>query len=247
VILNDLLNHVLAALTASLATPSGRLALVAAGVATALIVAGSLVKTMVPLRWLTVGSNVGFLCYGILHPSLPMLLLQALLLPINLYRAIEMMGLQRRVRAASAKRDMSGLWLRPYMKRRRMAAGEVLFRKGDPASQLYMLASGRIELVEIGTMLEPGRIFGEIAFFSPDQRRTLTARCLEPCELLTIEEATVHQLYFQSPEFGFEMINLLAGRLMADVERLRRTVDTLSAAAAPAVASSDAAPGGAAR
>jgi CRP-like cAMP-binding protein len=125
---------------------------------------------------------------------------------------------------------MSGLWLRPYMKRRKLAAGAVLFRKGDRADFLYMLASGRIELVEIGVVLEPGRVFGEISFFSPDQQRTLTARCIEPCQLLSIDGNTVRELFFQNPGFGFQVIGLVAGRLGADIRRLE---SALAAAGKP--------------
>ena len=88
----------------------------------------------------------------------------------------------------------------------------MLFRKGDVADHLYMLASGRVELVEIGTELPAGRVFGEIAFFAPDGRRTLSARCIDHCEVLAIDESTVRQLYFQNPEFGFEVIGLVASR-----------------------------------
>ena len=227
---NDIVLHLTQTVRELLASPSGIVALASAGVAAALIVAGSFVKTMIPLRWLAVGSNLGFIVYGALFPSLPMLVLHALLLPINIYRAAEMVRLTQRVNASSAQRDTSGLWLRPYMKPRKLAAGDVLFRKGDTADHLYMLASGHIELVEIGVELVPGRVFGEIAFFSPDGRRTMTARCLTDCQLLTIDGGTVRQLYYQNPEFGFEVIGLVAGRLIADVRRLEESVAQAQAA-----------------
>ena len=39
--------------------------------------------------------------------------------------------------------------------------------------------------------------------------------------LLSIDQSTVRQLYFQNPGFGFEIVGLIAGRLSADVARLR--------------------------
>jgi hypothetical protein len=215
----EIVQRAVLTLVNTLSTPSGLVALGSAGVASALILAGTFVKTMIPLRWLAVGSNLGFMVYGALFPSLPMLVLHTLLLPINLYRVFEMARLTRRVNAA-ATHDASDVWLRPYMRRRQLSAGQVLFRKGDLADHLYLLTEGRIELVELGGELGPGRIFGEIAFFAPDQRRTVTARCLEPCQLLSIDESTVRQLYFQNPEFGFHLMALVAGRLTADVRRL---------------------------
>lgn len=221
----EIVERAVATVLATMASTEGVIALASAAAAGALILAGSFVKTMIPLRWLAVGSNLGFIVYGGLFPSLPMLALHLLLLPVNLYRLIEMIRLTRRVNAAAQAQDTSGLWLRPYMKRRKLKAGTVLFRKGDSADQLYMLASGRIELVEIGAELPAGRIFGEIAFFAPDRRRTLTARCVEASEVLAINESTVRQLYFQNPEFGFQVIGLVAGRLTADIRRLEATLD----------------------
>jgi CRP-like cAMP-binding protein len=224
-------------LDATVHSPTALIALSAALIGGGLLVAGSFVKTMIPLRWLAVGSTIGFLIYGLLLPSLLMVVLQAVLLPINIWRAIEMVQLTRRVRAASQARDTSGVWLRPYMRRRKVAAGEILFRKGDEADHLYMLASGRMELAEIGAVLEPGRVFGEIAFFAPDGRRTMTARALEPCELLSIDGATVRQLYYQNPDFGFELIGMVAGRLLSDVHRLEAAVQASKELARETVAS----------
>ncbi len=218
--LTEILTIAVSTVNAALSTPTGVLALASAGVASALTVISTFLKTMIPLRWLAVGSNVGFFFYGLLYPSLPMMILHAVLLPINIYRAIEMIRLTRRVTNAAARRDNSGVWLKPYMKSKDLKAGTVLFNKGDVADQLYFLAEGRIEFVEIGKFMEPGRIFGEIAFFAPDRRRTQTARCAERCRVLTIDESNLHQLYYQNPSFGFELVGLIAGRLIADIQRL---------------------------
>lgn len=205
-----------------LASPQGVIAVVSVGIAGGLVIAASFVKTMIPLRWLAVASNVAFIAYAAFMPSLPMLLLHLTLLPINLWRVLEMVRLTRQVRAAATAGDDSGVWLKPYMRSKRLAPGRVLFKKGDHADRLYLLASGRVELVEIGVTLGPGRIFGEIAFFAPDRRRTMTARCLETCQVLSIDESTVRQLYHQNPEFGFALVGLIAGRLSDDVRRLEQ-------------------------
>jgi CRP/FNR family transcriptional regulator, cyclic AMP receptor protein len=211
-----------ASLKAMLSSPEQIIAIVSVLIATGLMVVSSFVKTMIPLRWLGVGGNVGFVVYGILHPSIPMLLFNGILLPINVYRAIEMVRLTKRVKAAAS--ESTGVWLKPYMMRTKRKAGDVLFHKGDRADHLYFLAEGRIEIVEIGVFIEPGHMFGEIAFFAPDRRRTNTARCVGPCTVLTIDESTVNQLYYQNPEFGFQLMALVAGRLTADVQRLQKQV-----------------------
>jgi CRP/FNR family cyclic AMP-dependent transcriptional regulator len=210
--------------SSALASPSELLALFAAAVAAGLQVSSSFVKTMVPLRWLAVLSNCGFLVYGVLHPSFVMALMHGVLLPINCVRLREMSLLTRRVHAATNNTDRSGVWLRPYMTTSRRKAGEVLFRRGDPAEHLYILVEGRVDFPEVNGSVTPGEIFGEIAFFSPEGQRTLTACCGEDCVLLSINQSTVRQLYYQNPAFGFEIVGLIAGRLSADVARLRAQI-----------------------
>ena len=209
------------ALIGAMSSPTEVVALCAAFAAATLTITSSFVKTMVPLRWLAVFSNCGFLAYGVLHPSPVMALLHAILLPINVVRLREMRRLARNVTAAAENADTSGLWLKPYMKATRRLAGEVLFSQGDEANELYLLAEGRVEFVEIGQSVGPGRVFGEIAFFAPDRRRTLTARCAEDCLVLSVNQSTLRQMYYQNPAFGFELIGLVAGRLSADVVRLQ--------------------------
>jgi hypothetical protein len=207
---------------AALASPREIAAYVAGGLAASFVIGSAFVQTMIPLRWLAVAGNIGFIVYGALHPQWLTLVVAAVLLPINIRRARQMMRLTRRVKAAEAGGELSVLWLRPYMKSRRLKAGTVLFRKGDLADHLYCLVDGQVELVEIGLRLEPGRIFGEIAFFAPDRRRTLTARCVDDATVLMIDEPTLKQLYHQNPSFGFHLIALVAARLSQDVRRIEQ-------------------------
>lgn len=217
-----LLDTAITSLYKALETPVGIVALCSAGIAGALVIVSAFVKTMIPLRCLAVGGNLGFLIYGALHPSFIMVLLHGTMLPINLYRTAEMVRLTRRVRASADSSDLSGVWLRPYMRKKRLRKSGVLFHKGDEATHLYFLAEGQIEFVEIGEVMDAGRLFGEIAFFAPDKRRSLTARCVTPCTVLQIDENTFRQLYYQNPAFGFEVVKLVAGRLLADRQRLEQ-------------------------
>ena len=205
----------------TVSSPIQILSVCAAAVGAGFTVSSSFVKTMVPLRWFGVLSNIGFLSYGILFPNYLMTLMHGVLLPINCVRLVEMTRLTRRVRAATQSADRSGLWLRPYMKQTKRKAGDVLFRQGDDADHLYILVDGRVEFPENGATVGPGQMFGEIAFFSPERKRTLSARCAEESTLLSINQATVRELYYQNPGFGFEIVGLVAGRLSADIARLR--------------------------
>jgi CRP/FNR family cyclic AMP-dependent transcriptional regulator len=177
-------------------------------------------KTIIPLRVVNAASNVAFIVYGLILQAWPLLLLNGALLPINCFRTVSMMRLTRRVEAAAATGDPSGVWLRPYMKTKKFAAGSILFRKGDPATELYYLAEGKIKFLEIEVELPPGRIFGEIAFFTQERKRTQTARCMEDSTVLSIDEETLKQLYYQNPEFGFHLVSLVARRLAGNIDRL---------------------------
>ena len=56
--------------------------------------------------------------------------------------------------------------------------------------------------------------------FSPSHKRTATATALEPVELLSISETDLKQLYYQNPEFGFYLIQLITRRLVENEERM---------------------------
>ena len=206
---------------ASLDEPSNLLALGSAGVAGLLVIVSAFVKTMIPLRWLAVGSNVGFMVYGLVHPAPMMVVLHAVLLPVNLWRVRQMVRLTRRVTAVSHDTQQLSVWLRPYMRSRQYRAGATLFRRGDLADRLYFLAAGEVELPEVGRKLGAGQMFGEIAFFAPDRRRSSGARCISNCTLLSIDETTFRELVYQNPDFGLEVVRLIAGRLTDDIRRLQ--------------------------
>ena len=210
----------LAQLLASLSDPMQLLALASAALAGALVIAGAFVKTMIPLRWLAVASNLGFIVYGLAHPAPLMVVLHAVLLPANLWRVGQMVRLTRRVNASVADAQQLEVWLRPYMRARRYRAGASVFEVGDAADRLYFVVEGTVQLPEVGRTLQAGQMFGEIAFFAPDRRRSSSARCLTPCQLMSIDEDTFRQLVYQNPDFGLEVVRLIAGRLSADVVRL---------------------------
>ncbi len=211
--------------------PVQALGLLAALLAAALVLVSAFVKTIIPLRWLAVGSNAGFVLYGLLAQNWLLLVLHAALLPVNLWRVLEMQRLTRRVRRAGVAG--SSVWLQPHMRRKRLKAGSVLFSKGDLADRLYVLAEGHLELRETGVVVAPGRMFGEIAFFAPDRRRSATAVCVTPCTVLSIDQTTFEQLYFQNPAFGFEVVRLIAGRLTEDVQRLEAQLAAQAAQGQP--------------
>jgi hypothetical protein len=219
-------------LMALLSQPEQALALASAGVAALLVVVSAFVKTMIPLRWLAVASNVGFIVYGVLYPAPLMVVLHLVLLPVNLWRVWQMLQLTRRVAASAPDSQQMEVWLRPYMRSRRYRAGQVIFTNGDEARRMYFLASGEVELPEVGRVLQAGQMFGEIAFFAPDRRRSSGAVCRSACTVMSIDEDTFKQLVYQNPDFGLEVVRLIAGRLTDDIRRLQARKNGLAEAAA---------------
>lgn len=178
-------------------------------------------KTMIPLRSVAIASNVVFMTFGLAGRVYPVLVLHAVLLPLNCLRLRQMQILIRKVREAS-RGDLSMEWLMPLMTHHRFSPGHVLFRKGEPAASMYMVLEGSVRLVELGVALGPGTLLGEIGLFAPDNRRTGTAVCESAVEIGAITDQKVLQLYHQNPTFGFYLFRLVLERLLEN-ERLRRT------------------------
>lgn len=191
-------------------------------VASGLVFATFCMRTMIPLRVIAIGSNIAFIVYGYFGHLYPVLILHLVLLPMNIWRTIEMLRLVRRVEAA-AKGDFSVDWLKPYMKSIRHEAGHILFRQGDDADCFFMLVKGELLLEETGQVLRVGDVFGEIALFSADHRRTQTSRCLSDTELLWISERDLTQLCYQNPAVSFHLLRLITNRLLVNASRSANT------------------------
>jgi len=204
-------------------------------VGAAFYVATLLVRTIVPLRVIGIISMVFFIAYGALAGAVATFLLYLLSLPINVIRLRQMLTLVKKARL-SAQGDLSMDWLRPFMTPRKYKKGDVLFRKGDVAKEMFYTVTGRFLVKEIGIELPPGRIMGELGFIAPKNRRTQTVQSLEDGEVLTITYEKLLELYFQNPEFGYYFLRLTTERLMQNVARLEGIVAQHKEPAAPVVA-----------
>ena len=186
-------------------------------------VATLMVRTMVPLRVIGIISIVFFIGYGALAGAMATFFLYLLSLPINVIRLRQMLTLVKKARI-SAQGDLSMDWLRPFMSPRKYKKGEVLFRKGDAAKEMFFTVSGKFLVKEIGVELPPGRIMGELGFIDPKNRRTQTVESLENGEVLTITYDKLLELYFQNPEFGYYFLRLTTERLMQNISRLETII-----------------------
>lgn len=170
------------------------------------------VSTIIPLRIISLMSSVAFVIYGYLLGSIPIMAMELLLIPLNGWRLYQMIRLVKDVKAARAD-GFDSDWIKPFAKARRYRAGEVLFRKGDDASEMYAIQSGRFRLIGKDETLAEGDLVGELGFLSPGNKRTLGLECVEDGEMLCLSYDDFKQLYFQNPEFGFYFLRLVSDRM----------------------------------
>lgn len=177
-------------------------------------------KTMIPLRVVSMICNSLFVIYGIFGQVYPTLILNCILMPLNGLRLFQMRKLITDVERAASSDQSSIDWLMPYMTGRTLKKGEIVFHKGDVADAMYYSVSGRYRLVESGIEIPQGQVFGELGLISPGNQRTQTIKCIEGGKVLTANYQMVKELYFQNPEFGFYFLRLTSERLFQNIARL---------------------------
>ena len=177
-------------------------------------------KTMIPLRVVSMICNSLFIIYGVFAGVYPTLILNCILLPLNGLRLFQMRRLIADVERAAASDQTSIDWLMPYMSGNHFKKGEMVFHKGDKAEAMFYSVSGRYRLVESGIELPLGQVFGELGLISPGNVRTQTVECIEDGQVLSASYQLVKELYFQNPEFGFYFLKLTSERLFQNIGRL---------------------------
>lgn len=186
--------------------------------ASALTVATYAMNTMLPLRLLAIGSSVSFLIYGAILQIWPLLAMELLLLPINVYRLWQLLSLRGRLNGSTGDAPDFSV-IKTYGKPRTLQAGTVIFERGAPVDCLYFLENGRVRIDDFDVTLGPGNIFGEIAFFTQAAERTATARCVEISKVYEIDEKRFMRLQFEDPSFGLSVMRTLTQRLTSNVAR----------------------------
>lgn len=171
-------------------------------------------RTMIPLRVGAVAGNIGLLVFGFLTESYPTMVLHATLLPLNALRLAQMMRLIREIGEATDKNSDIMSTLLPYMKRQSMKKGTVLFNQGDVPDTMYLIHAGVVHLEKLQIDCSEGDVLGEIAAFSPENKRTDTALCTTDCVIYSLENETMLQLFHQNPRFGLYLTRTIVGRLV---------------------------------
>jgi len=117
----------------------------------------------------------------------------------------------------------------------RLAAGQWLFRPGDPGDALYIVRAGRLEVVDDrdGVLLaEYGRggAVGELALLTSSPRAA-SVRAARDCDLIAVDREHFESLLAESHELSMSITRTLAGQLRESRgvrERARPTPGTVA-------------------
>jgi len=96
-----------------------------------------------------------------------------------------------------------------------VAAGDYIFRIGEPARVMYLIIEGEVDLILGDMVLETageGAFIGEMALID-DETRSASARALVECRVFPIDEARFQSLVQDAPFFALQLLKTLARRL----------------------------------
>jgi diguanylate cyclase (GGDEF)-like protein len=121
---------------------------------------------------------------------------------------------------------------------RRVYAGEILFRRGDLGTTMYVIASGRVELDFgedlVGKSLGPREFLGELGLLIGDHARSADATAIADGELLELRHEEFQRLVERSPDLIAHFLRRAIMRVVLNeqglIRRLRRRNQDLQAA-----------------
>ena len=98
----------------------------------------------------------------------------------------------------------------------------MLTRAGLRQQEMFVILDGFFEVLDGErqlALLGKGELFGEVAFFSPSERRTATVRCASDGQVLVLQAQTLRQLIDSDPKIAIQVLmkiaGVMAGRLAA--------------------------------
>ena len=99
---------------------------------------------------------------------------------------------------------------------RPVSAGTVLFSQGDPALEMYVVVSGRLDIVVNGASVETveeGGIVGEMAMVNHLSPRTATVSALTDSVVVALTEDEFLRHVHSTPFFALQVLRITAERL----------------------------------
>jgi CRP-like cAMP-binding protein len=96
-------------------------------------------------------------------------------------------------------------------------AGEIVFREGDPATELFIIKEGRVDILSGNRLLDSidgNGIFGEMALIDAAPR-SASAVAASDVTVVPVSEKQFLFLVSQTPFFALNLLKVLARRLRA--------------------------------
>ena len=116
-------------------------------------------------------------------------------------------------------------WIKPFSVVQRIQFGELLFEKSAPATNMFVIVSGRVRLEESGNELGPGNVVGELSLLAPKHRHTQTLKCSSRAKF-SREYWAAEQLFFENRN-SILFFKLITSRMFENKERQERTLAKL--------------------
>ncbi len=114
---------------------------------------------------------------------------------------------------------------------RSLKRGDVLFRTGDEASELFVVERGRLAMTNrspdgresVVALMERGDVFGEFPLFD-NRGRSADGRALEPSRVWAVPYSALREVLEEQPSLLWGVVELLTRRLRAMDEVLADSV-----------------------
>jgi CRP/FNR family transcriptional regulator, cyclic AMP receptor protein len=117
--------------------------------------------------------------------------------------------------------ELKGFWVS-----RKLPMGQILFKKGDAGTSMYIISQGSVEIsipdeegmkeIQV-SILKEGDFFGELSLID-GLPRTATATALDHCEFLEMNKESFMDFLIRRPTVAISMISEIGKRLRATNE-----------------------------
>jgi CRP-like cAMP-binding protein len=121
--------------------------------------------------------------------------------------------------------------LASYARLKSVAAGAMIFHKGDPGDYLFAVCSGTVKISNrfadgrdtVFNVIHPGEVFGELAVLDGGQRAA-DAQAITECELMMIERRDFIPMVESEPALALKVIAQLCMKLRHTTEQVEDIV-----------------------
>jgi CRP-like cAMP-binding protein len=111
--------------------------------------------------------------------------------------------------------------------------GEIIVRQGDVGDCMYVVQSGKVEVIKEKDGMEvrlaelvEGDFFGEMALFEKGAVRSATVRPVGEVRVLSVDKKVFLRKIHDDPSLAFRILQKMAGRIRAlNNEMMRFTID----------------------